>query len=65
MLLIQGTDDQVAPVETADAFADALPNLVTYERFDGAGRTEAWNIDAERYNAAVSEFLTRVAGDVP
>ncbi len=65
MLLIQGTDDPVAPVETADAFADALPNLVTYERFDGAGRTEAWNIDAERYNAAVSEFLTRAAGEVP
>lgn len=60
MLLLQGTEDDVAPVATADAFAEALPNLVTYERFEGAARTELWNLDPERYNAAVSLFLAEI-----
>jgi pimeloyl-ACP methyl ester carboxylesterase len=63
MLLLQGTADDVAPVEVADSFAAALPELVTYERFEGAQRTELWNIDAERYNAAVLAFLTELAGE--
>jgi hypothetical protein len=57
LLLLQGTADTVAPVETADAFAAALPNLVIYERFDGAARVELWNRDPERYNDAVLSFL--------
>ncbi len=65
MLLIQGSEDPIAAIETADAFADALPNLVTYERFEDAGRTEAWNTDAERYDSAVTDFITRVAEDAP
>lgn len=65
MLLIQGTEDELAPMETSDAFAAALPNLVTYEVFEGAGRTEAWNVDAERYNQAVAEFLTRITEGAP
>lgn len=60
MLLLQGTEDDVAPVETADEFAASLPDLVRYERFEGALRTELWNIDPERYNAAVAEFLEEV-----
>ena len=60
MLLLQGTEDTVAPVETADAFAADLPDLVRYERFEGAVRTELWNIAAERYNGVVLEFLTEL-----
>lgn len=65
MLLLQGTEDDVAPVAVADAFADALPDLVTYERFEGAGRTELWNLDAERYDEAVATFVANVAADAP
>ncbi|MCP3995553.1 MAG: hypothetical protein GY722_10870 [bacterium] len=63
ILLLQGTEDDVAPVEQADSFAAALPDLVTYERFEGAARTELWNIDAERYNASVMAFLTELTGE--
>ncbi len=63
MLLLYGTDDAVAPVATADAFAAALPDLVTYERFQDAAHSELWNIDPERYNAAVLSFLIQVGGD--
>jgi pimeloyl-ACP methyl ester carboxylesterase len=61
LLLFQGTEDDVAPVATADEFAAALPDLVTYERFEGARRTELWNIDPERYGDAVLVFLTKLA----
>lgn len=57
MLLLQGTEDDVAPIAMADEFAASLPDLVTYERFEGAIRTELWNVDAERYNTAVADFL--------
>ncbi len=60
MLLLQGTEDDVAPVAMADAFAAALPGLVRYERFEGAVRTELWNVAAERYNGVVLEFLTEL-----
>lgn len=61
MLLLQGVEDHLAPVATADAFAAALPDLVTYERFDGARRTELWNLDPERYNDAVLLFLDEIS----
>jgi hypothetical protein len=65
LLLLQGTEDGVAPVETADAFAAALPDLVIYERFEGADRVELWNHDPERYNDAVLSFLVGLAADNP
>lgn len=63
LLLLQGTEDDVAPVETADAFASALPGLVTYELFDGAERVELWNQDPERYNDVVVSFLVELGRD--
>ncbi|MCP4309067.1 MAG: hypothetical protein GY926_24185 [bacterium] len=65
ILLFQGTEDDVAPVGTANNFAEALPELVTYERFDGARRVELWNVDAERYNAAVMAFLEEILAEAP
>ena len=63
MLLLQGTEDDVAKVATADEFAAGLPDLVVYERFDGAVRTELWNVDPERYNTAVLQFLLGLASE--
>lgn len=62
MLLLQGDQDDVAPVEIADSFAASLPDLVTYERFEGATRMELWNVDAERYSNAVASFLASIVG---
>ena len=63
LLLLQGTEDDVAPVETADEFAAALPDLVRYERFEGADRVELWNVDAERYNNVVLSFLNELIAE--
>jgi hypothetical protein len=60
---LQGTADDVAPVATADEFATALPELVTYERFEEAGRAELWNQDPERYSRVITAFVSSLADE--
>jgi fermentation-respiration switch protein FrsA (DUF1100 family) len=62
VLLFHGDDDDRIPVETSDEFAEARPDLVTYERVQGAKHVHAWNLDAERYESALESFLTLVTG---
>ncbi len=62
VLLFHGADDETVPVELSDDAAAALGDLVTYERFSGAGHVRSWNVDPERYEAALAAFLTRVVG---
>ncbi len=61
ILLFHGGDDEVIPVEGSEALAAARPDLVTYERFEGAGHLASWNSDPERYRAALTSFLERIA----
>ncbi len=61
ILLIHGTADGTVPVATSDAFAAARPDIVIYERFDGADHVYAWNVDPTRYSTAVLNFVTGVA----
>ncbi len=60
MLLIHGTADQQVPVETSVRFAEARPDLVTFERFEGVGHLLAWNADRTRYELAVRRLFTQV-----
>lgn len=64
ILLLQGTADSVAPTSIADEFAAARPDLVTYERFEGAHHGELWNIDSVRYARVVLAFVVGRAGPV-
>ncbi len=61
LLLFHGDEDDRVPVETSDALAEARPDIVTYERLQGAGHVRSWNVDQGGYEAAVGGFLTRVA----
>ena len=63
ILLFHGDADGTVPVSTSDRLAEALPNLVTYVRIRGAGHVRGWNVDRERYTAAVRTFLTKVLSD--
>jgi pimeloyl-ACP methyl ester carboxylesterase len=60
LLLLHGSADRVVPVSTSDALAQARPDLVTYERFDGAGHVTAWNADPVRYDRALQGFVAAV-----
>lgn len=57
ILLMHGSADGTVPIEIAEAFADARPDLVRYERFDGADHMMLWNADPGRYEDAVLGFV--------
>ena len=61
ILLFHGDGDTSVPQRTSEALAEARPDLVTYEAFDGAPHVGAWNADPERYEEAVAAFLERLA----
>jgi len=60
-LLFHGTADALVPIGSSDTFAQARPDLITYQRVNGADHTEAWNIDPQAYEDALKTFLTRVS----
>jgi len=57
ILLFHGTDDEEIPVRSSDRFVEAAGGLVRYERLEGAGHGEAWNVGTSRYEAALRTFL--------
>lgn len=57
ILLFHGVEDDIVPVETSDALADLLPDLVTYHRVEEAQHLESWNLGPERYQQLVVAFL--------
>jgi hypothetical protein len=63
ILLFHGDADTVVPVETSDALAQARPDLVTYHRVPEATHARSWNIDPEKYEAAVRKFLAALMGE--
>jgi hypothetical protein len=61
MLLMHGTADGTVPVASSDDFAAARPDIVIYERFEGADHAYLWNVDPTRYATAVLNFIAGVA----
>ena len=61
VLLFHSDADKRVPVSISERFAASRPDLVTYEFFAGAPHGGAWNVDSERYEAVVGEFVDRVA----
>ncbi len=60
-LLIHGDADRTVPIALADTLADSRPDIVTYLRVPGAGHVRSWNVDPDRYESTVRDFLATVA----
>jgi len=60
ILLWHGTRDRTIPVGQADALAQARPDLVEYHRVEGGKHIRCWNIDPEKYDAALEGFVERL-----
>ena len=58
ILLMHSDDDGVIPSTASGALAAARPDIVSYERFDGAGHTKLWNFDRDRWNGAITHWLS-------
>lgn len=64
ILLFHGDADAVVPVETSDALAEARPDVVDYHRVSDATHVRSWNMNPDRYEGTVREFLRGLA-DLP
>jgi pimeloyl-ACP methyl ester carboxylesterase len=62
ILLMFGAEDPVTPPEQFTRFAEALPEFVEIERFEQGGHTDLWNIDAERFESTIAQFLLGILG---
>jgi alpha-beta hydrolase superfamily lysophospholipase len=61
VLLFHGDRDRTVPVSISDRFARERRDIVTYVRVPGAQHVGSWNVDPDRYEKALGEFLERVA----
>lgn len=60
ILLFQGEKDNRVPKSSSDQLAHDRPNLVQYEVFPEAQHVGSWNVNPQRYDLDVREFLDRV-----
>ena len=65
-LLIHSRDDEFVPAGPSISLAAKRPDLVRFEPWRKARHTKEWNVDPERWEAVVREFLAeRVLADDP
>jgi hypothetical protein len=57
MLLVHSDDDDFVPSRRSRALAEARPDLVTLVSYRGAKHTCEWNMDPDRWEAAVEAFV--------
>jgi uncharacterized protein len=62
MLVTHGTSDTTVPHEGSRRLAEARPDLVTYEEYEGVEHVREWNADPDRFDADLRSFLTRILG---
>ncbi len=57
ILLIHSADDEFVPVGPSVQLARARPDIVRWERWGTARHCKEWNLDPERWEAAVADFV--------
>lgn len=58
MLLMHSRTDDVVPYGPSEELAKKRPDLITLDLWDGPLHCREWNTDAERWEGAVTDFLT-------
>ncbi|MEV1129439.1 alpha/beta fold hydrolase [Agromyces sp. NPDC049794] len=59
MLLMHSEDDGFVPIDGSRRLAEARPDLIEFEVFEGARHTKLWNHDPERWTRLVRGWLER------
>jgi dienelactone hydrolase len=57
ILLIHSLDDEFVPVGPSQALAAARPDLVDFEPWHLARHTKEWNVDPQRWERLVADFV--------
>ncbi|MDO9396067.1 MAG: alpha/beta hydrolase, partial [Herbiconiux sp.] len=58
VLIVHSDDDGYVPSAGSHRLAEARPDLVTLVPFQVARHTKLWNYDRDKWNAAISDWLT-------
>jgi hypothetical protein len=58
MLIVHSVDDEFVPVGPSQQLAAVRPDLVTMEPWDTARHTKEWNVDPDRWDRSVAEFVS-------
>jgi uncharacterized protein len=58
VLLIHSLDDEFVPVGPSQQLAAARPDLVTMEHWDTARHCREWNVDPQRWERSVADFVS-------
>lgn len=61
MLLMHSVDDGFVPIDGSRRLAEARPDLIEFQVFEGARHTKLWNHDPERWTGLVQGWLERSA----
>lgn len=61
MLLLHSVDDGFVPIAGSRALAEARPDLVDFEVWEGARHTKLWNHDPGLWNGQIAAWLRRFA----
>jgi uncharacterized protein len=62
MLILFGGEDPMTSPDQIQKFADAVGDSASVVRFEQGGQADLWNIDRNRYEAAISQWLTDLLG---
>lgn len=65
ILILHGEKDSLVPAPTSQSLAWARPDIVRYVGFPEAAHARSWNLDPEKYEAAVRQFLREILGESP
>jgi uncharacterized protein len=57
ILLLHSADDGYVPPDASRALAAARPDLVDYREWERARHTKLWNLDRERYEREIGQWL--------
>ena len=63
ILVLHGEEDTLVPAQLSQSLARSRPDIVRYVGFADAAHARSWNLDPDKYNSEVSEFLQEVLGD--
>lgn len=57
ILILHGEKDNLVPAPISKSLAQARPDIVRYVGFPEAEHARSWNLDPEKYDAAVRQFV--------
>ncbi len=63
ILILHGEKDNLVPAPISKSLAQARPDIVRYIGFPEAEHARSWNLDPEKYEAEVRQFVEEILGE--